>query len=385
MKSTFTNTLLILLVMIGYNNSFAQTGSLNITANPANCSGLGSVTAIVSVPGQCSVNEFAPCTNFSLHGPNGNNQIENGNTCHQYQVGRPNLQPGDYYYKLTAISPCSGSVEIPFTIEDQGAYPNIEITLMPVDCSNDDYVTVDNNSWAEVSVSVLNGNALGTVAAGQSEDFVGAEYNIVYTAYTSSCPTPVEFPLEYQTGPGLYPFGFPMVQANTSYVDASGGMSNGSATVNITSGSGPFEISWSNGVSVSGEITSTIDNLAPDTYTVTVTDAKGCTFTEDVVISGGMSGIDALSSVFGSVSIAPNPVRDDHVLINMDAFHNKNVGISILNSLGQEVIGARQFTVSQGNNRVMVDLTSNLNNGMYFVKITVDNKVGAFPMLYQNR
>ena len=55
----------------------------------------------------------------------------------------------------------------------------------------------------------------------------------------------------------------------------------GSATAMATGGTAPYAYNWSNGSS-----TSTISNIAPGTYGVTVTDANGCTGTGSVVIDG---------------------------------------------------------------------------------------------------
>ena len=50
------------------------------------------------------------------------------------------------------------------------------------------------------------------------------------------------------------------------------GLNNGSATVNITGGTNPYTPNWSN-----GGANATISNLAQGNYSVTVTDANGCT------------------------------------------------------------------------------------------------------------
>lgn len=55
---------------------------------------------------------------------------------------------------------------------------------------------------------------------------------------------------------------------------------DGSATVNITSGVAPYTFAWSNGAN-----TQTINDLNNGTYTVTVTDNRGCTAVESVTIS----------------------------------------------------------------------------------------------------
>jgi hypothetical protein len=56
------------------------------------------------------------------------------------------------------------------------------------------------------------------------------------------------------------------------------GASNGSATASPAGGSPAYNYSWSNGSS-----TSTINNLNPGTYSVTVTDSHACTKTSSVV------------------------------------------------------------------------------------------------------
>lgn len=58
------------------------------------------------------------------------------------------------------------------------------------------------------------------------------------------------------------------------------GQNNGTATANITGGTIPYSYSWNNGA-----VTSNISNLASGIYTVTVTDANGCTDTESIIIA----------------------------------------------------------------------------------------------------
>jgi hypothetical protein len=54
---------------------------------------------------------------------------------------------------------------------------------------------------------------------------------------------------------------------------------NGSATVTVTGGQAPYNFQWT-----SGALTSTASNLAPNNYTVLVTDANQCTVTGQVTI-----------------------------------------------------------------------------------------------------
>ncbi|MDX2362441.1 MAG: choice-of-anchor L domain-containing protein [Crocinitomicaceae bacterium] len=59
--------------------------------------------------------------------------------------------------------------------------------------------------------------------------------------------------------------------ANASISDEYCGSASGTVSVTISGGTAPYTYAWSN-----GGTTSTIDNLAADAYSVTVTDASGC-------------------------------------------------------------------------------------------------------------
>ncbi|MEM9846574.1 MAG: SprB repeat-containing protein, partial [Bacteroidota bacterium] len=72
---------------------------------------------------------------------------------------------------------------------------------------------------------------------------------------------------------------------------ACGNTSTGSATATALGGQAPYTYQWSNGFSETTDGTSTIEDLAAGTYTITVTDAGGCegTATVEVVDSGGLN------------------------------------------------------------------------------------------------
>ncbi|MEO6884517.1 MAG: gliding motility-associated C-terminal domain-containing protein [Bacteroidia bacterium] len=58
------------------------------------------------------------------------------------------------------------------------------------------------------------------------------------------------------------------------------GSCNGKTTANVTGGTGAYTYSWSNGATQPSDV-----NLCPGTYTLTVTDANGCTVTQQAVIT----------------------------------------------------------------------------------------------------
>lgn len=67
-------------------------------------------------------------------------------------------------------------------------------------------------------------------------------------------------------------------------MDTTCGADNGSASASATGGTAPYSYSWSN-----GSTDQNINNLAPATYTVTVTDAEGCMSTASVVIEESLN------------------------------------------------------------------------------------------------
>ncbi len=63
------------------------------------------------------------------------------------------------------------------------------------------------------------------------------------------------------------------------------GGNNGSISISIAGGTGPYDVTWSNGPFTNGTTTSSNGTLAAGTYTVTVEDQNGCTATETYTIT----------------------------------------------------------------------------------------------------
>ncbi len=118
------------------------------------------------------------------------------------------------------------------------------------------------------------------------------------------------------------------------------GDSNGTATANVTGGSGSYTYSWSNGA-----VGSTVSNLVSGNYTLTVTDTAGCTSETAFSISSSDSPIINLSSV--------NTTCGD------------NNGVATANVSG----GTGTYTYSWSNGAATSSIT-NLSSGTYTVTVT---------------
>ncbi|MBI3500447.1 MAG: gliding motility-associated C-terminal domain-containing protein [Bacteroidetes bacterium] len=71
----------------------------------------------------------------------------------------------------------------------------------------------------------------------------------------------------------------PAITSSLSSMNAGCAMTNGTATANAGGGTAPYTYSWSN-----GGTTSQISNLASQIYSVTITDANGCTHTDTISV-----------------------------------------------------------------------------------------------------
>lgn len=119
------------------------------------------------------------------------------------------------------------------------------------------------------------------------------------------------------------------------------GAADGSASVAITGGNAPFDISWSNGATGAS-----VSGLAPGSYTVMVTDADGC-------------GASATVSVGGS------PAIDLHIMgVNSGCAANGSASAMVMPGSGTPPF---QYSWSNG---ATTSIINNLDAGTYSVVVT---------------
>ena len=135
---------------------------------------------------------------------------------------------------------------------------------------------------------------------------------------------------------------------------------NGDAIATVSGGTAPYTYLWSD---PDAQTTATATNLAPGTYTVTVTDANGCTDTASVdVISTAVDNVEALNSLL----ISPNPTQD-RFIVDMTLNSMEQVRIDVMDVVGQTLRSQEATTTGNSFEFDLHDQPA----GIYLVRITV--------------
>lgn len=145
---------------------------------------------------------------------------------------------------------------------------------------------------------------------------------------------------------------------------------DGSAMVEVNGGSTPFTYLWSN-----GNTTETITNLAPGDYSVTVSDADGCTFTETFTLTAELSNTFTLSNA-DDFYLLQNPVRSSqNILIQTENANSIISEISIFNMIGQAVTQQKVI-----NNQLPL-LSAPSASGQYIIVLQTENGAEVLTLI----
>ena len=223
-----------------------------------------------------------------------------------------NLSPGNYTVTITDANGCTASQV--FTIQNQNPVLSINSTISPVLCfgGQDGMINLTitggnapyNVSWS----GPVSGNPAGNEIVNSGGSYIIA--NIPAGTYTLTI-TDSNGNADTQTVTITQPQSSLLASAVGTNVLCNG-VSTGSINLTVSGGTGIYTYVWN-----TGAITQDINGLTVGTFTVTVTDANGCTATTSATITqpsalvvtdvvstaipcGGSQGVVTVSAVGGT-------------------------------------------------------------------------------------
>ena len=142
-------------------------------------------------------------------------------------------------------------------------------------------------------------------------------------------------------------------------------LDDGSATVIVGNGVGPFTFEWSNGVTAD-----TLANLAPGEYGVTVTDSRGCS--DETIVNVDVDIVNAIEELqLAEINLVPNPTKNIAQLNVEFVELVDEVHVQVVNMMGQVLQTSIDRNVVLLNKEI--DL-SQYPDGLYLVRIIADNQ-----------
>ncbi len=254
---------------------------VTVTGTPTGCSTIDTVS--VNSPTPIVISNVA-LTSPSCGGSNGaiDVTITGGTAPYSYNwnglIGpNPNtgLSAGSYVLVVTDAAGCTVSDTI--ALQDVG---NINVTFLVTNltCGN----ICDGQAIALVPGPVT--NYAFAWSTGVSSDTLSnvctGSYTVTVTETSTGCQAIDTVQI---SGPA------PILFSNVTVTDANCGVADGSISVSVTGGQPSYSYAWSN-----GQTGSTATNLLAGGYSVTVTDASGCS--EQIAVPLGNTGAPSIST-----------------------------------------------------------------------------------------
>lgn len=148
----------------------------------------------------------------------------------------------------------------------------------------------------------------------------------------------------------------PAITLNVSINQPTGNNANGTITAVAQNGTAPYTYLWSNGAT-----TQSLVGLTTGSYSVVVTDSKGCSIVQ--IINLYAVGINSNTQLYNTVQVYPNPATQTLYINGLNALQ-QNYSIQLYNFVGQKMNIEPHF-----NNTTAEFNVQHLPKGLYYLKI----------------
>lgn len=264
------------------------------------------------------------------------------------------LAAGDYV--ITAMDENGCSVATNATVSEPAAI-NVNTSSVNVLCNSGTNGSVTAVATGGVGTFTYSNNGGPTNTTGVFNN-LGAGNNTITVTDGNGCQA---------TGAAEVTEPEPLQLDGTATGDTGGG--NGGVNITVEGGTAPYTYLWSNGA-----ITEDITGLTGAAYSVTVTDANGCTTTQSFNVSVGV--FELIAGL--NVSLFPNPSQGEFFL-NIEGLNGEKVFWQVTDARGRVVAGQEMFD-NAGSVRSLVDLTQ-AADGMYFLLLNVNGMTGTMKLV----
>jgi len=160
--------------------------------------------------------------------------------------------------------------------------------------------------------------------------------------------------------------------------EAYGGQCNGSVTALTTGGTTNYSYLWNN-----GNQTALADSLCPGNYTVTVTDANGCTSESMIVIHDSVVvATNELQGMSPDISVFPDPASE-YFIVGFTLVDAAYVEITLMSLNGEEV-NLSSGNMIAGLHQEMFDVKRmRLAKSLYILRININDQYFSAPVIIQ--
>jgi trimeric autotransporter adhesin len=150
---------------------------------------------------------------------------------------------------------------------------------------------------------------------------------------------------------------------------SSAAATDGAVNISVSGGTSPYTYTWSNGAN-----TQNLAAVGVGTYSVTITDANGCTSNQSATVSSP-TALD-LNNANINISMFPNPAENSSVL-TVSLLTSSDVNIQISNVVGQVVTTINDANVINGQYTIN---TSEFAAGVYMVRVSAGKESATYRL-----
>ena len=326
-----------------------------------------STTSVVITQPAMALSAPATATNVSCFGgTNGAASVTaaGGTTPYTYawssagtSASESNLAAGTYQVTVTDANACVASSSV--TITEPTALIASPLSQTNIACFGD--------ATGAAAVTASGGTSPYTYAwspaGGNAANATGLTANsyTVVISDANNCTVSQAFTITQPTA----------IASTVTATDATtAGGNDGSVNITVSGGTAPYTYEWSNSVA-----TEDLTAVAAGTYTVTITDANGCTSTASGTVLDGPIAVGMTNNNI-NINLFPNPTADNATL-SIELANMADVNITITNVVGQvmQSMNATALTNKQ--------FTLNMSDwaaGIYFVRVNVGNDTATYRL-----